>query len=69
MNEYLYDTGNAVVGLYSLFTNFLKLPGESPGLGGSIGGKGGGVLGITGLPPPILHFHTSFNKNDSRSPA
>ena len=42
MNEDLYDTGSAVVGLYRLFTNFLKFSGESPGLGGSIGGGGGG---------------------------
>ena len=49
MNEDLYDTGSAVVGLYRLFTNFLKFPWESPGLGlgGSIGG-GGGFLWITG---------------------
>ena len=40
MNEDLYDTGSAVVGLYRLFTNFLKYPVESPGLGGSIGGGG-----------------------------
>ena len=42
MNEDLYDTGSAVVGLYRLFTNFLKFPGETPGLGGSIGRGGGG---------------------------
>ena len=42
MNEDLYDTGSAVVGLYRLFTNFLKFPWESPRLGGSIWG---GVLG------------------------
>ncbi len=54
MNEDLCDTGREVVGLYRLFTNFLKFPGESPGLGGSFGGGGGGggevgegVLGIT----------------------
>ena len=41
LNENLYDTGSAVVGLYRLFTNFLKFPGESPGLGGSILGGGG----------------------------
>ena len=50
MNEDLYDTGSAVIGLYRLFTNFLKFSGESPGLGGSIGG-GGGALGITGPSP------------------
>ena len=38
MSEDLYDIGNAVVGLYRLFTNFSKFPGKSPGLGGSIGG-------------------------------
>ena len=42
MNEDLYDTRSAVVGLDRLFTNFLKFPGESPGLGGSIGEGGGG---------------------------
>ena len=31
-----------MVGLYRLFTNFLKFNGETPGLGGSIGGGGGG---------------------------
>ena len=42
MNEDLYDTGSAVVGLYRLFTNFFKFPGETPVLGGgSIGGGGG----------------------------
>ena len=63
MNEDLYDTGSAVVGLYRLFTNFLKFPGESPGLGGSIwGGGGGGELssGSQDLPPPILHFSHFF---------
>ena len=57
MNEGLYDTGSAVVGLYRLFTNFLKFPWESPGQGVSIGE---GVLGITRLPSPILHFSHSF---------
>ena len=37
MNEDLYDTLSAAVGLYRLFTNFLKFPVESPGLGGFIG--------------------------------
>ena len=46
MNVDLYDTGSAVVGLYRLFTNFLKFPGETPGLGGSIGGGGGGGGGL-----------------------
>ena len=53
MNEDLYDTGSAVVGLYRLFTNFLKFPGEFPGLGGSIGGR---VLGITGPSPSCPSF-------------
>ena len=56
MNEDLHDIGSAVVGLYRLFTNFLKFPGEFPGLGGSIGGGGGGSLESQDLPPPILHF-------------
>ena len=55
MNEDLYDNGSAVVGLFRLFTNFLKFPGESPGLGGSIGGRGVS-LGSQDLPSPILHF-------------
>ena len=60
MNEDLYDTGSAVVSLYRLFTNFLKFPGESPGLGGSIW-KGGEVsLGSQDLLPPILHFSHFF---------
>ena len=59
MNEDLYDTGSAVVGLYRLFTTFLKFPGESPGLGGSTGG-GGVSLGSQDLPPPIPHFSHFF---------
>ena len=47
-----------MVGLYRLFTNFLKFPGESPGLGRSIGGRGGGVLGITGPSPSYPSFFT-----------
>ena len=51
MNEDLYDTGSAVVGLYRLFTNFLKFPGEYLG--------GGGVsLGSQDLPPPNPSFFT-----------
>ena len=50
----LYDTGSAVV---NLFTNFLKFPGESPRQDGSIGG-GGGVLGITGPSPSYPSFFT-----------
>ena len=42
MNEDLYDTGSAVVGLYRLFTNFLNFPGESLGLGEIHWGGGGG---------------------------
>ena len=57
MNEDLYDTGSAVVGLYRLFTNFLKCP----GLGGSIGGEGEGVLNITGLSPSYPSFFTLFS--------
>ena len=56
INEDLYDTRSAVVGLYRLFTNFLKFPGESPRLGGSIGGMVGVSLGSPDLPPHILHF-------------
>ena len=67
MNEDLYDTGSAVVGLYKLFTNFLKFPGDwvDP-----LGEGRGGVLGITGPSPsyPSI-FHTSLNQNYSRSPA
>ena len=50
MNEDLYDTGSAVVGLYRLFTNFLKFPGESSELCGSIGGVCilGGTIPETG---------------------
>ena len=83
INEDLYDTGSAVVGLYGLFTNFLDFLGESPGLGGSIGGGGGGgVLGITGPSPSypsffILlsiktirdHQRGNYTQNYSRSPA
>ena len=58
MNEDLYDTGSAVVGLYRLFTNFLKFPGESPGLGGSIGKEGEGALGTTGPSPSYSSFFT-----------
>ena len=57
------------------FTNSLKFPWESPGLGGSIGGGGGGGGG-GGFPWdhrtfPFLSLivHISFNKNYSRSPA
>ena len=60
MNEDLYDTGSAVVGLYyRLFTNFL-FPGESPGLGGSIGV---GVCPWDHITFSLLSFifHTSFN--------
>ena len=57
MNEDLYDTGSAVVGLYRLFTNFLKCP----GLGESIGGGKGRVSSISqDFPPPILHFSHFF---------
>ena len=63
-DEDLYDTGGVVVGLYRLFTNFLKFPGESPGLGESIWGWGGG----RGCPWDhrtfsllSFIFHTSFN--------
>ena len=47
-----------MVGIYRLFTNFFKFPGESPELSGSIGGRGeGGVsLGSHDLLPPILLF-------------
>ena len=55
MNEDLYDTRSAVVGLYRLFTNFLKFPGESPGMGETIKG---GVLGITGPSPSYPSFFT-----------
>ena len=62
MNEDLYDTESAVVGLYRLFTNFLKIPWGIPRLGGSIGGKGGGggggVLGITGPSPSYPSLFT-----------
>ena len=69
MNDDLYDTGSAVVGL-RLFTNFLKFPGESPGLGGSIGGGegGGGVLGITGYSPSYPSFFALLSIKTSRSP-
>ena len=63
MNKDLYHTGSAVVGLYRLFTNFLKFPEEFPGLGGSMGGGGGGgrvSLGSQDLSPPILHFSHFF---------
>ena len=53
INEDLYDTGSAVVGLYRLFTNFMKFPGESPGLGDPLGGMS---LGSQDFPPHILHF-------------
>ena len=67
MNEDLYDTGSAVVGLYRLFINCLKFPGESPGLGGSIGeGGGGGVLGITGPSPSYPSFFTLLSIKNIR---
>ena len=63
MNEVLYDTGNAVVSLYDLYQLF-EFPGESAGLGESIGGRGGGgeggVLRITGPSPPFLNFSHFF---------
>ena len=45
MSEDLYDIGSTVVGLYRLFTNFLKFPGKFPGQGRSIGEGGGGGRG------------------------
>ena len=49
MNEDLYDTGSAVVGLYRLFiSNFLKYPGGSYRIY-SLGGGGGGELKTFGF--------------------
>ena len=41
MNEDLYDTGSAVVGLYRLFTNFFEIPWEIPRTGWILLGGGG----------------------------
>ena len=64
MNEDLYDTGSAVIGLYRLFTNFLNSLGNPQDWVdpyGEGGGGGGGVsLGAQDLPPPILHFSHFF---------
>ena len=61
INEGLYDTGSAVVGLYRLFTNFLKFPGDSQDWVDPLGRGGGGVsLGSQDLLPPILHFSHFF---------
>ena len=62
-NEDLYATGSAVVGLYRLFTNFLKFWGI-PRTGwihwGGGGGGGGLSLGSQDLFPPILLFSHFF---------
>ena len=61
MNEDLYDTESAVVGLYRLFTKFFKFHGKSQGLGGSIGGGGGCPWDQKTFPVLSFIFHTSFN--------
>ena len=48
-----------------IFTNFLKFPGESPGQGGSIGGRVG-VLGITGPSPSYPSFITLLSTKTIR---
>ena len=70
MNEVLYDTGSAVVSLYDLYQLF-EFPGQSPGLGGLGGGRGGGGCPWDHRAFPLLSliFHISFNKKYSRSPA
>ena len=68
MNEDLYDTGSAVVGLYRLCYQLYEIPWESPGLGDPLGD----VLGITGLSPTYPSFFTLLSIKtirDPRSPA
>ena len=61
MNEDLYDNGSAVVGLFRLFTNFLKFPGESVDPLGGVG-----VLGITGPSPSCPSFFTLLSIKNIR---
>ncbi len=56
MNEDLYDTGSAVVGLYRLFTNFFKIPWGIPRTEWSIGGGGGGGGGVLGITAPFPSY-------------
>ena len=62
INEDLYDTGSAVVGLYRLFTNFMKFHGESPGLGDPLGG-GGGECPWDHRTFPLISFIFHFEDN------
>ena len=63
MNEDLYDTGSAVVGLYRRFTNFLKFSGYWVDRLGGGGGGGGKWSPWDQRTFPLLSFifHTSFN--------
>ena len=56
MNEDLYDTGSAVVGLYRLFYQLFEIPWGIPRTGLIHLGVGGGVLGITGPSPSYSSF-------------